>query len=85
MEVTTDKVKSPVNMLSARLAILPQNRQMVGLNIPVIPVEHQYIVTEAHPDIKARQAEGHRKWVCFATLMANGICVRSWRFDFGAL
>ncbi|MBT6257851.1 MAG: FAD-dependent oxidoreductase [Alphaproteobacteria bacterium] len=31
---------------------------MVGLNVPVIPVEHQYIVTEAHPDIKARHAEG---------------------------
>ena len=31
---------------------------MVGLNIPVIPVEHQYIVTEAHPDIKARHADG---------------------------
>ena len=25
---------------------------MVGLDIPVIPVEHQYIVTEAHPDIR---------------------------------
>ena len=31
---------------------------MVGLNIPVIPVEHQYIVTEAHDDIKARKAQG---------------------------
>jgi len=31
---------------------------MVGLDIPVIPVEHQYIVTEPHPAIKARQAEG---------------------------
>ena len=31
---------------------------MVGLDIPVIPVEHQYIVTEPHPDIKARHAEG---------------------------
>ena len=31
---------------------------MVGLNIPVIPVEHQYIVTEAHPDIKARHKDG---------------------------
>lgn len=35
-----------------------QTGEMVGLKIPVIPVEHQYIVTEAHPDIKARQAEG---------------------------
>ena len=31
---------------------------MVGLDIPVIPVEHQYIVTEAHPLIKERQAKG---------------------------
>jgi dimethylglycine dehydrogenase len=31
---------------------------MVGLNIPVIPVEHQYIVTEAHPDIQARHRDG---------------------------
>ncbi len=31
---------------------------MVGLNIPVLPVQHQYIVTDAHPDILARHAEG---------------------------
>ena len=31
---------------------------MVGLDVPVIPVEHQYIVTEAHPAIQERQAEG---------------------------
>ena len=32
--------------------------EMVGLDIPVIPVEHQYIVTEPHPLIKERQAKG---------------------------
>ncbi|WP_085908537.1 GcvT family protein [Kiloniella majae] len=32
--------------------------EMVGLDIPVIPVEHQFIVTEPHPDIKARHAAG---------------------------
>ncbi|MFD2207683.1 GcvT family protein [Kiloniella antarctica] len=32
--------------------------EMVGLDIPVIPVEHQFIVTEAHPEIKARHAAG---------------------------
>ncbi len=32
--------------------------QMVGLNIPVIPVEHQYIVTEPHPAIIERKAKG---------------------------
>jgi len=31
---------------------------MVGLDVPVIPVEHQYIVTEAHPEIVARHKEG---------------------------
>ncbi len=31
---------------------------MVGLDVPVIPVEHQYIVTEAHPEIVKRKAEG---------------------------
>ncbi len=31
---------------------------MAGLDIPVIPVEHQYIVTEPHPLIKERQAKG---------------------------
>ncbi|MBT4521028.1 MAG: GcvT family protein [Halieaceae bacterium] len=32
--------------------------EMVGLDIPVIPVEHQYLVTEAHPDILARKQKG---------------------------
>ncbi len=31
---------------------------MVGLNVPVIPVQHQYIVTEPHPAIQARKAQG---------------------------
>lgn len=31
---------------------------MVGLDIPVVPVEHQYIVTEPHPDILERRAKG---------------------------
>ena len=33
--------------------------EMVGLDVPVIPVQHQYIVTEAHPEIeKFRQGNG---------------------------
>ena len=32
--------------------------RMVGINIPVIPVQHQYIVTEPHPEIMARKARG---------------------------
>jgi dimethylglycine dehydrogenase len=35
-----------------------QTGAMVGLDIPVIPVEHQYIVTEPHPDILARKKQG---------------------------
>ena len=35
-----------------------QTGRMVGLDIPVIPVEHQYIVTEPHPAIQERQAKG---------------------------
>ena len=31
-----------------------QTGEMVGLDIPVIPVEHQYIVTEPHPEIQKR-------------------------------
>lgn len=31
---------------------------MVGLDIPVIPVEHQFIVTEAHPAIRERREQG---------------------------
>ena len=35
-----------------------QTGKMVGLEIPVIPVEHQYIVTEPHPEIQKRKKEG---------------------------
>ena len=35
-----------------------QTGRMVGINVPVIPVQHQYIVTEAHPAIQARKAQG---------------------------
>ena len=31
---------------------------MVGLDLPVIPVEHQYIVTEQHPAIMERKRQG---------------------------
>ncbi|MXN67146.1 FAD-dependent oxidoreductase [Stappia sp. GBMRC 2046] len=32
--------------------------EMVGIDVPVIPVEHQYIVTEPHPAIVERQKAG---------------------------
>ena len=35
-----------------------QTGKMLGIDIPVIPVEHQYIVTEPHPLIQERQRKG---------------------------
>ncbi|MFQ5954934.1 MAG: NAD(P)/FAD-dependent oxidoreductase, partial [Kiloniellales bacterium] len=35
-----------------------QTGAMVGLDIPVIPVQHQYIVTEPHPALEERHREG---------------------------
>ena len=32
--------------------------EMIGLEIPVIPVEHQYLVTEPHPKLQKRREEG---------------------------
>ena len=32
--------------------------RMVGINVPVIPVQHQYIVTEPHPEIVKRKTQG---------------------------
>jgi len=32
--------------------------EMIGINIPTIPVEHQYIVTEPHPALQERKAAG---------------------------
>ncbi len=32
--------------------------EMVGLDVPVIPVEHQYIVTEPHPALQQRKQDG---------------------------
>jgi len=35
--------------------------RMVGLEIPVIPVEHQFIVTDVDPVLKAYRSEGHKE------------------------
>ena len=35
-----------------------QTGAMVGLDVPVVPVQHQYIVTEAHPALVARAERG---------------------------
>ncbi len=35
-----------------------QTAAMVGLDVPVIPVQHQYIVTEPHPELIKRKEQG---------------------------
>ena len=35
-----------------------QTAAMVGLDLPVIPVQHQYIVTEPHPELIRRKEQG---------------------------
>ena len=51
-DVTCEHVVSATGNFARRTGV------MVGLDVPVIPVEHQYIVTEAHPEILARKAAG---------------------------
>ncbi len=50
-----------------------QTGEMVGLDIPVIPVEHQYIVTEPHLKFKKEKKMVYQKWVCLETVIADGI------------
>jgi dimethylglycine dehydrogenase len=46
------------HIVSATGNFARQTGKMVGLDIPVIPVQHQFIVTEPHPDILARHEQG---------------------------
>jgi len=46
------------HLVTATGNFVRQTGQMVGLDIPVIPVQHQYIVTEPHPAIIERQKQG---------------------------
>ncbi|MBB3590367.1 dimethylglycine dehydrogenase [Rhizobium sp. BK529] len=58
-KVTTDKGEiTAEHVISCTGNFARKTGEMVGINIPVIPVEHQYIVTEPHPDILARKAKG---------------------------
>ncbi|MBT4890473.1 MAG: FAD-dependent oxidoreductase [Rhodospirillales bacterium] len=57
--ITTDKGEITCeHVVSATGNFARKTGEMIGLDIPVIPVEHQFIVTEPHPDILARQKEG---------------------------
>ena len=58
-KVITDKGEVVCeHVVSCSGSFARQTGQMIGLDIPVVPVEHQYIVTEAHPDIQARSKDG---------------------------
>ncbi|WP_062345714.1 FAD-dependent oxidoreductase [Novosphingobium sp. CCH12-A3] len=46
------------HVVSASGNFARQTGAMVGLDIPVVPVEHQYVVTEPHPAILERRAKG---------------------------
>ena len=46
------------HVVSATGSFARRTGAMVGLEIPVIPVEHQYIVTEPHPLIQERKRQG---------------------------
>ena len=46
------------HVISATGNYARQTGAMVGLDLPVLPVEHQYIVTEAHPALQQRKREG---------------------------
>jgi dimethylglycine dehydrogenase len=46
------------HIISATGNYARQTGAMVGLDIPVIPVEHQYIVTEPHPELVERRKNG---------------------------
>ena len=57
--VTTDQGEiSCEHVVSASGNFARATGAMLGLDVPVIPVEHQYIVTEQHPAIMERRAQG---------------------------
>ncbi|MHC8509925.1 MAG: GcvT family protein [Rhodospirillales bacterium] len=57
--VTTDKgTITCEHLVTATGNFVYQTGKMLGLDIPVIPVEHQYIVTEPHPLIQERHKQG---------------------------
>ncbi|MCD4661048.1 FAD-dependent oxidoreductase [Agrobacterium sp.] len=58
-KVTTDKGEIIAeHIISCTGSFARKTGEMVGIDIPVIPVEHQYIVTEPHPAIQERRRQG---------------------------
>ncbi len=57
--IETDKGEiTATHVISATGNFARKTGAMVGLDIPVVPVEHQFIVTEPHPEIQARKRQG---------------------------
>ena len=76
-KVSTDKGEITCeHVVSATGNFARKTGAMVGLNIPVIPVEHQYIVTEAHPDIQARHKDGEPEMGVLRDSEGSGTCAR---------
>ena len=46
------------HVISATGSFARKTGEMVGLDVPVLPVQHQYIVTEPHPAIEERRRRG---------------------------
>ncbi len=60
--VTTEKGEITCeHVVSATGNYARQTGRMVGLDIPAIPVQHQYIVTEPHPLLQERKDQGLRE------------------------
>ena len=58
-KITTDKGEiTAEHVISCTGSFARKTGEMVGIDIPVIPVEHQYIVTEPHPAIQERRRQG---------------------------
>ncbi|MFQ5562319.1 MAG: FAD-dependent oxidoreductase [Parvularculaceae bacterium] len=58
-KVMTDKGEITCeHIVSATGSFARRTGAMVGLDIPVIPVEHQFIVTEPHPELQERRKKG---------------------------
>jgi dimethylglycine dehydrogenase len=58
-KITTDKGEiTAEHVISCTGNFARKTGEMVGINVPVIPVEHQYIVTEPHPAIQERRRQG---------------------------
>ena len=57
--VTTDRGQVRCeHVVAATGAFARRTGAMAGLDVPVLPVQHQYIVTEPHAEIQARQRQG---------------------------